>query len=115
VHDGAAVAKENADERCSPDRGCRRRPSRTSDGRGTAPARLRRVAGWHDKIVARANQLIDGLINKGECDFVKDFALRYPTAIFLELMGLPLDRLDDFLVWETAILHPDVTHKTAPR
>jgi cytochrome P450 len=66
-----------------------------------------RIGTWHDKIVARADALIDGLIVKGQCDFTTEFALRYPTAIFLDLMGLPVEQLDDFLAWETAILHPD--------
>jgi cytochrome P450 len=67
----------------------------------------RQVEPWHGKIVARANELIDGLIARGECDFTNEFALRYPTGIFLDLMGLPVEQLDDFLAWETAILHPD--------
>jgi cytochrome P450 len=67
----------------------------------------RQIEPWHGKIVARANGLIDGLIAQGECDFTNEFALRYPTAIFLDLMGLPVGQLDDFLAWETAILHPD--------
>ena len=66
-----------------------------------------RIETWHDKIVARADELIDGLIARGERDFTNEFALRYPTAIFLDLMGLPVEQLDDFLAWETAILHPD--------
>jgi cytochrome P450 len=66
-----------------------------------------RIGALHDKIVARANGLIDGLIARGECDFTSEFALRYPTGIFLDLMGLPVEQLDDFLAWETAILHPD--------
>jgi cytochrome P450 len=84
---------------------------------GAAHARWRRLLGpyfspgrieaLHDKIVARANALIDGLIARGECDFTRQFALRYPTGIFLDMMGLPVEQLDDFLAWETAILHPD--------
>jgi cytochrome P450 len=66
-----------------------------------------RIGALHDKIVARAHGLIDGLIARGECDFTSEFALRYPTGIFLDLMGLPVEQLDDFLAWETAILHPD--------
>jgi len=65
-----------------------------------------KIEAWNDRIRQRANQIIDGLIDKGECDFVNDFALRYPTAIFLEFAGLPLDRLEDFLKWEDNILHP---------
>jgi cytochrome P450 len=50
-----------------------------------------------------------GLINRfranGRCDFYADFAAVFPTTIFLQIMGLPLDRLGDFMVWEAKILH----------
>jgi cytochrome P450 len=66
-----------------------------------------KVEGWEDGVRSRAVSLIDEILERGECDFVKDFALRYPTAIFLEIFGLPLDELDNFLEWESAILHPE--------
>jgi cytochrome P450 len=53
----------------------------------------------------RAADLIDGLVAKGACDFMADFAQQFPTTIFLELMGLPVDELDQFLEWEHVILH----------
>lgn len=68
----------------------------------------REAAKWQDRIRARAVEVIEDLVPRGECDFTADFALRYPTTIFLELMGLPVDQLDDFLEWETAILHWDM-------
>jgi cytochrome P450 len=66
-----------------------------------------RIEKWDARIRARANDLIDTFIDRGRCDFTADFALRYPTGIFLEFMGLPLGQLEDLLKWETAILHPD--------
>jgi cytochrome P450 len=66
----------------------------------------RQIAQWDDHIAARANTLIDGFIDVGRCDFVTDFALRFPTVIFLEMMGLPTENLDEMLAWETVILHP---------
>ncbi len=66
-----------------------------------------KVEGWEPKVRALAASLVDGLVEKGECDFVSEFALRYPTAIFLQIFGLPLDELDNFLKWESAILHPE--------
>jgi cytochrome P450 len=68
-----------------------------------------KIEKWDSRIRARANELIDTFIERGECDFTTDFALRYPTGIFLEFMGLPLDQLEDLLKWETAILHPDAS------
>jgi cytochrome P450 len=58
-----------------------------------------------DTIRQRAIDLIDGIVAKGSCDFIAEFAQRFPTTIFLEMMGLPVDELDQFLEWEYWILH----------
>ena len=36
-----------------------------------------------------------------------EFAFRFPTSVFLELMSLPMDRVDEFLSWEKKLLHSD--------
>lgn len=53
-----------------------------------------------------AVELIEKFRGDGRCDFCTDFASVFPTTIFLQIMGLPLDRLADFMVWEDKILHP---------
>jgi cytochrome P450 len=53
-------------------------------------ARIREVAG----------ELIDRVLAKGRCDFVAEIARRIPTALFLEFMGMPVERLSEFMVWE---------------
>jgi cytochrome P450 len=57
------------------------------------------------KVRERCAEIIDSLAGRGQCDFLRDFAWRYPTTIFMELMGLPLDGLETFLGWEHDILH----------
>lgn len=57
------------------------------------------------KIRKTINDLIDGFIDKGECDLAYDFGRIYPVRVFLELMGFPFERFEDFLAWEYAILH----------
>jgi cytochrome P450 len=64
-----------------------------------------RVEGITDKIRARCRHLLDDLDGRGSADFVTDFARLYPTAIFLELLGLPGDELPRFMAWEHDILH----------
>lgn len=61
---------------------------------------------------AFAAELIERFRAQGKCDFYADFAAVFPTTIFLQIMGLPIDRLDDFLVWEAKILH--ATPKSDP-
>jgi cytochrome P450 len=58
-----------------------------------------------EKVRQRCVEIIEPFANRGHCDFLADFAWRYPTTIFMELMGLPLDGLDQFLLWEHDILH----------
>lgn len=69
------------------------------------------------KIRARAVELIDELVARGtgRADLMTEFAQRYPTTIFLELIGLPVEELDQFMEWEHAILHnadPDIEART---
>jgi cytochrome P450 len=59
------------------------------------------------------NQIIDDVIERGECDFVHDVALRFPNTIFMELLGLPTADAEIFQAWETRILHGDVAARAA--
>jgi cytochrome P450 len=56
-------------------------------------------------IRATINGLIDTFADKGECDLAHDYGRIYPVRVFLDLMGLPQDMMDEFLSWEYAILH----------
>jgi cytochrome P450 len=67
-----------------------------------APKAMERL---EDSVRHRCVTLVEGLAGTGHCDFLRDFAWRYPTTIFMELMGLPVEGLDQFLAWEHEILH----------
>lgn len=67
-----------------------------------APARVRAM---EDEIRSLAMQLIDRIKDAGRCDFTRAFGTPLPVVIFMRLMGLPLDQLDTFLVWENDLLH----------
>lgn len=43
-----------------------------------------------------ANELIDGFIEKGQCDFIPEFAEILPVQVFLRILGLPGDRQAEF-------------------
>jgi len=45
----------------------------------------------------RAQTLISGFAGNGGCDFIPDYAAKFPTGTFLELFGLPEERLPEFL------------------
>jgi cytochrome P450 len=43
-----------------------------------------------------AEQLIDGVADTGECEFVEALGSRFPVSVFMELFGFPLDQFDFF-------------------
>ncbi len=56
------------------------------------------------KIASRVDELIDGFLESGECEFISQFARILPATIFLDLVGLPTDRAADFLDWARTAL-----------
>jgi cytochrome P450 len=80
-----------------------------------APKRMDAI---EDAIASRAAHFIDPLVGQGHCEYHDDFAVPFPSAIFLELMGLPWEELDTFLRLKDGILRPgggDVDLETMAR
>jgi cytochrome P450 len=70
-----------------------------------------RMARLEDRIRIYARDYVAGFRNAGGCEFMRDFAFEFPIRVFLELMGLPQERLGEFLAWEHALLHDaDLDH-----
>lgn len=46
-----------------------------------------------------AASLIQGIARDGRCEFVRAVGVPMPVMIFMKLMGMPLDRLDEFREW----------------
>ena len=57
------------------------------------------------KIRQLANDLIDQIIDKGECEFTTDFGRPLPVYVFLDIMGLPKEKCDTFVQWALNLLH----------
>ncbi|MDB6060571.1 MAG: cytochrome family protein [Verrucomicrobiaceae bacterium] len=69
----------------------------------------RKMALLEGRVRQLALEYIDKFKDKSSCEFMEDFAFRFPIAVFLELMGLPMSKVDDFLEWENGLLHsPDM-------
>lgn len=66
------------------------------------PGRAEAIEG---AIRSHCASLVDGLASRGGCEFVDDFARRYPTIIFMQLMGLPVEDADTFLDWADHLMH----------
>jgi cytochrome P450 len=69
-----------------------------------APMKMVALTG---KIRERAKTLIAGFKDRGSCDFVNEFSEKFPINIVLDLLGLPQERMQQFLVWEKEMLHTD--------
>jgi len=63
------------------------------------------ISRLHGQIVQIADDLIGDFRSKGGCEFIGEFASKFPSLIFLDLMGLPHDKLTEFMQWERAFLH----------
>lgn len=64
-----------------------------------------KVGAFEHKVRERAQQYIAKFKDRGHCDFAKEFAVPYPVSIFLDLLGLPTGRMEEFLEWEWALIH----------
>ena len=49
------------------------------------------AAALRPRVEALARQIVDRVIDRGECDFVADIAGEMPSYVIAELMGIPLD------------------------
>lgn len=52
----------------------------------------RSVAAMEQKIRALAERLVDGIADKGQCEFQHDVSDIYPVEIFLSMFGLPVEK-----------------------
>lgn len=62
------------------------------------------VHGLDDPVRAVARELIDKFRDKGGCEFIHEFAIPFPSYIFLDLMGMPRALLNDFITWEEQLM-----------
>ncbi|OBG27716.1 cytochrome [Mycobacterium alsense] len=68
----------------------------------------REMARREPRVTELVNEMIDSFAGRGECDFHEEFAVPLPCTVFLQLLGLPLEHLDQFLVWKDGVIRPEV-------
>jgi cytochrome P450 len=54
------------------------------------------IAPLEGRVTEWTEELLEGVIAAGECDFVAAIASRLPVAVFMELFGFPMDKFDEF-------------------
>ena len=57
-------------------------------------------------VAARVNHFIDAFFERRSCNFTTEFAVPFPSAVFLGLMGLPWEELDTVLALKDGIMRP---------
>lgn len=63
-----------------------------------------RVSRLEPVIEDLVDELIDGFIEKGHCNFVDEFAVLLPTYIIADILGLPRDKYDKVKLWSDAVI-----------
>lgn len=54
-----------------------------------------------------ASEIADGIIERGECDFVTDVAAKLPLAVICEMMGVPREDWDQMFHLGNALIGPE--------
>jgi cytochrome P450 len=67
----------------------------------------RKMQAHASSVALLCNRLIDGFIERGQCDFMADLAVPLPSTIFLTLLGLSLADLEEFLAAKEGMIRPD--------
>lgn len=69
----------------------------------------KKIAELEVKVRQRARDYIAAFKDRGSCDFISEMATPYPVSIVLDLLGLPHERMPEFLAWEADLCHsPDL-------
>lgn len=64
----------------------------------------RAVATIEGPIRALTDSLIADIVEKGECDLVRDFTIPLPVIVIAQLLGIDQERFEDFKRWSDALV-----------
>lgn len=64
----------------------------------------KKMAEREPELRRQAGELIDAIVERGECDVVPDLATPFPSQVFLTLFGLPMADRDKLVAWKDSIL-----------
>jgi cytochrome P450 len=68
-----------------------------------------KMAKLEAEVAALVNQRIDSFIEQGACDLASELAVPIPCGTFLRLLGLPIERLDEFIAMKDNLIRPTST------
>ena len=67
----------------------------------------RMVSELHSTMQKRAKDIIDSVVERGECDFVVDVASELPLQVIADLMGVPQDDRHKLFDWSNQMIGSD--------
>lgn len=62
------------------------------------------IRGYDEPVRQICQELIAKFRDRGECEFVDEFAVPFPSYVFLDLMDMPRDLLDQFMGWQDELM-----------
>lgn len=62
------------------------------------------VKGFDEPVRQICRELIAKFKDRGECEFVDEFAVPFPSYVFLDLMGMPRTLLNQFIGWQNDLM-----------
>ena len=65
----------------------------------------KRILELESKIRAHCGEILEKFESNGKCEFMKEFADLFPTGVFIDLLGLPKERLVEFRSWNQSFIH----------
>jgi cytochrome P450 len=65
---------------------------------------MKRVDGMEGYIAKVCNDLIDGFIDQGQCEFKSAFAAHVPMTVIADSLGVPRSDMDTFRKWSDAFI-----------
>jgi cytochrome P450 len=69
----------------------------------------RRVEALAPRMNVIVNELLDRFQDRGQMDFVRDFAIPLPVVVIAEILGVPIKRRADFKHWSDGVVNQDLT------
>ena len=67
---------------------------------------VKRVRTMTDYVESVVNDLVDGFIDKGECDFMWEFSIPLPCTVIADQLGVPRSEIWRLKKWSDAMLAP---------
>lgn len=65
------------------------------------------IAKLEDQVREIAIELIEDVRQNGQCEFLSEVAEKFPPLVFLKFMGMPTDRVEEFVGWAKGMLSND--------